>query len=179
MLAQGQGRRASIPVAAAGEVARRAPDRGAAAAGAAPAHLGALAGVMLVGVRLCCCGAIRCGRRRRPRAFLRGRSRSSRSPPRSPCAIRSATCGARPVGCVPVHPRRIKYLETRTTRDGTLLVCLACFLSMTPFFYSQSLFAALAALPAVVLVGAALDVTDRGRQHAVVAGAPPSGAARR
>src|SRR6185436_18846357 len=35
---------------------------------------------------------------------------------------------------------------------------LACFLTMTPFFYSQSLFAALAAVPAVVLVGATLDV---------------------
>jgi transglutaminase-like putative cysteine protease len=52
----------------------------------------------------------------------------------------------------------IKFLETRTARDGMLLVCLACFLTMTPFFYSQSLFAALAALPAVVLVGATLDV---------------------
>ena len=51
----------------------------------------------------------------------------------------------------------IKYLETRSTRDGTLLVCLACFLLVTPFFYSQSLLAALAALPAVVLVGVALD----------------------
>lgn len=52
----------------------------------------------------------------------------------------------------------IKYLETRTARDATLLVCLACFLLMTPFFYSQSLVAALAALPAVVLIGVALDV---------------------
>jgi hypothetical protein len=52
----------------------------------------------------------------------------------------------------------IKFLETRTARDGTILVCLACFLTMTPFFYNQSLFAALAALPAVVLVGAVLDV---------------------
>jgi protein-glutamine gamma-glutamyltransferase len=52
----------------------------------------------------------------------------------------------------------IKFLETRTSRDGMLLVCLACFLTMTPFFYSQSLFAALAAVPAVVLVGAVLDV---------------------
>ena len=52
----------------------------------------------------------------------------------------------------------IKYLETRTTRDGTLLVCLACFLSMTPFFYSQSLFAALAAVPVVLLVGMSLDI---------------------
>lgn len=55
----------------------------------------------------------------------------------------------------------IKLLETRSTRDGMLLVCLACFLLLTPFFYSQSLFAALAALPAVVLVGVALDVLHR------------------
>jgi transglutaminase-like putative cysteine protease len=59
----------------------------------------------------------------------------------------------------------IKYLETRTSRDGTLLICLACFLLMTPFFYSQSLFAALAALPAVLLVGVALDVLAD-RNHA-------------
>jgi protein-glutamine gamma-glutamyltransferase len=55
----------------------------------------------------------------------------------------------------------IKYLETRSTRDATLLVCLACFLLVTPFFYSQSLFAAIAALPAVILVGVALDVLTR------------------
>ena len=47
----------------------------------------------------------------------------------------------------------IKYLEARTARDGTLLVCLACFLIVTPFFYSQSLLAALAALPALVVLG--------------------------
>jgi len=52
----------------------------------------------------------------------------------------------------------IKYLEARSPRDGTLLVCLACFLLVTPFFYNQSLFAAIAALPAVLLVGVALDV---------------------
>jgi transglutaminase-like putative cysteine protease len=52
----------------------------------------------------------------------------------------------------------IKFLETRNARDGSLLVCLACFLTMTPFFYNQSLFAALAALPAVLLIGVALDV---------------------
>lgn len=51
----------------------------------------------------------------------------------------------------------IKYLETRTARDGTLLTCLACFLLVTPFFYNQSFFAALAALPAVLLVGVVLD----------------------
>jgi transglutaminase-like putative cysteine protease len=50
----------------------------------------------------------------------------------------------------------IKFLETRSARDGTLLVCLACFLIVTPFFYSQSLLAAAAALPAMVVLGAAL-----------------------
>jgi transglutaminase-like putative cysteine protease len=51
----------------------------------------------------------------------------------------------------------IKFLEVRTLRDGTLLVCLAIFLLITPFFYSQSMLAALAALPAVLAVGAALE----------------------
>ena len=44
----------------------------------------------------------------------------------------------------------IKFLEVRTLRDGTLLVCLAIFLLITPFFYSQSLLAAFAVLPAVL-----------------------------
>ena len=52
----------------------------------------------------------------------------------------------------------IKFLETRSPRDGTLLVCLACFLLITPFFYSQSVLAALAMLPAVLLIGVTLDV---------------------
>ena len=51
----------------------------------------------------------------------------------------------------------IKFLEVRTLRDGTLLVCLAIFLLITPFFYSQSLVAALAALPAVLAAGAAME----------------------
>lgn len=51
----------------------------------------------------------------------------------------------------------MKFLEVRTARDGTLLVCLAIFLLITPFFYSQSLLAAAAALPAVLAVGGALD----------------------
>jgi transglutaminase-like putative cysteine protease len=50
----------------------------------------------------------------------------------------------------------IKFLDVRTLRDGTLLVCLAIFLLITPFFYSQSLLAGLAALPAVLAAGAAL-----------------------
>jgi len=56
----------------------------------------------------------------------------------------------------------IKFLETRTNRDGALLVCLSCFLLITPFFYGQSLLAALAVLPAVVLVGATLDALTDG-----------------
>ena len=51
----------------------------------------------------------------------------------------------------------IKFLETRTRRDGTLLICLACFLLITPFFYSQTIVAAIAALPAVLLIGVTLD----------------------
>ena len=50
----------------------------------------------------------------------------------------------------------IKFLEARTSRDGTLLVCLAGFLMVTPFFYSQSLLAGVAALPALLLIAAAL-----------------------
>jgi protein-glutamine gamma-glutamyltransferase len=52
----------------------------------------------------------------------------------------------------------IKYLEARTARDGTLLVCLGCFEIVTPFFYSQSLLAALAALPALAVLGIVLQV---------------------
>jgi transglutaminase-like putative cysteine protease len=55
----------------------------------------------------------------------------------------------------------IKYLETRSARDGTLVVCLACLLIVTPFFYSQSLFAAALAVPAVILLGGALQVLAR------------------
>jgi len=51
----------------------------------------------------------------------------------------------------------IKLLEVRSLRDGTLLVCLAIFLLITPFFYNQSLLAGLAALPAVLATGAALE----------------------
>ena len=52
----------------------------------------------------------------------------------------------------------IKYLEARTARDGTLLLCLASFQMVTPFFFSQSLLAALAAVPALVTMGATLQV---------------------
>jgi len=55
----------------------------------------------------------------------------------------------------------IKFLETRNARDGTLIVGLACLLIVTPFFYSQSMFAAVLAIPAVVLIGGALQALAR------------------
>ena len=76
----------------------------------------------------------------------------------------------------------IKFLEARSTRDGTVLVCLASFLFVTPFFYSQSPFSALAAGPAVLLIGATLEVLARpsrasGRARPIGSGhcdAPPN-----
>ncbi len=55
----------------------------------------------------------------------------------------------------------IKFLESRTRRDGMLLVCLASFLLITPFLTSQSPFAALMALPAIVVLAGALAALDR------------------
>ena len=55
----------------------------------------------------------------------------------------------------------IKFVEARTLRDGTLLVCLALFVLITPFFYDQSIAAGLAALPAVLAAGAALEALSR------------------
>jgi transglutaminase-like putative cysteine protease len=75
----------------------------------------------------------------------------------------------------------IKFLEARSARDGGLVVCLASFLIVTPFFYSQSPLAAVAALPAILLVGAALDKLARTPADARAANewkAPLAGAAR-
>lgn len=55
----------------------------------------------------------------------------------------------------------IKFLETRTVRDGTLLVALASFLLVTPFFANQSPLAAFAALPALLVLGGTLDALAR------------------
>jgi transglutaminase-like putative cysteine protease len=60
----------------------------------------------------------------------------------------------------------IKFLEARITRDGALLVCLASFLVVTPFFYGQSMFAAVAALPALLMLGATLIVLTMPPQSA-------------
>ena len=50
----------------------------------------------------------------------------------------------------------IKFLEARSSRDGALLVCLSGFLVVALFLYNQSLFAAFASLPAVLLIATAL-----------------------
>ena len=62
----------------------------------------------------------------------------------------------------------IKFIEARSPRDGTLLVCLASFLMVTPFFYSQSLLAPVATLPGLLLLAASLQLL-----------APPAGIAGR
>ncbi|MCC6378984.1 MAG: DUF3488 domain-containing transglutaminase family protein [Burkholderiales bacterium] len=55
----------------------------------------------------------------------------------------------------------IKFLEARTVRDGSVLVALVSFLLVTPFFHGQSPVAALAALPALLVLGATLDALAR------------------
>lgn len=50
----------------------------------------------------------------------------------------------------------IKYLEAKSPRDGGLLICLALFLTLTQFFYAQTLAAAAVVLPAVLVLGGAL-----------------------
>ena len=50
----------------------------------------------------------------------------------------------------------IKFLEAKNPRDGGLLVCLALFLTLTQFFYGQTIAAAAIALPAVLVLGGAL-----------------------
>jgi hypothetical protein len=68
----------------------------------------------------------------------------------------------------------IKFLETRRFRDGTLIACLACLLIVTPFFYGQSLLAAAAAIPAIVVLGGTLQVLCR----PAALGAPAGGGRR-
>jgi protein-glutamine gamma-glutamyltransferase len=50
----------------------------------------------------------------------------------------------------------IKFLEARAVRDGTLLVCLGVFLSLTQFFYAQTIDAAVLALPTLFALGGSL-----------------------
>jgi transglutaminase-like putative cysteine protease len=50
----------------------------------------------------------------------------------------------------------LKFMETRTERDGTLVVCLAAFLAMTQFLYEQSLLAAGILIVTVLTIAFAL-----------------------
>ena len=52
----------------------------------------------------------------------------------------------------------IKFIESRNTRDGTLLICLALFLAVTQFFYTQTIVAAIIALPTLFALGGSLAV---------------------
>lgn len=52
----------------------------------------------------------------------------------------------------------IKFIESRNTRDATLLICLALFLAVTQFFYTQTIVAAIIALPTVFALGGSLAV---------------------
>jgi transglutaminase-like putative cysteine protease len=63
----------------------------------------------------------------------------------------------------------IKFLETHDARDATLLICLAGFLVVTPFFYGQSMLAALASAPALLLLGATLQVLARPDERSAAA----------
>jgi transglutaminase-like putative cysteine protease len=50
----------------------------------------------------------------------------------------------------------LKYFEAKGPRDGGLLACLALFLTLTQFFYAQTIGAAAIALPVVLALGGAL-----------------------
>ena len=140
-------------------LARRAAVRGAAAAGAVRADVGRRfrhhAGRAAA---RCCCAATARGRDAPPAripswALGAVRDRRGRRDPRTSFGY---LLGRDPCVAFLFVLVGIKYLEARTARDGTLLVCLARFLLVTPFFYSQSLLAALAPLPALLLLGATL-----------------------
>jgi hypothetical protein len=51
-----------------------------------------------------------------------------------------------------------KSAELKRPSDATLLLCLAAFLLLTQYFYSQSILSALVTLPAVVALGHALTI---------------------
>ncbi len=66
----------------------------------------------------------------------------------------------------------IKFLEARSARDGTLLVCLGAFLCITPFLFGQSPLAALFMLPALVAVGGALAALGARTPESIAAASP-------
>ncbi|MFK7854195.1 MAG: DUF3488 and DUF4129 domain-containing transglutaminase family protein [Granulosicoccus sp.] len=62
-----------------------------------------------------------------------------------------------------------KFAEVRRTSDATLLLCLAAFLLLTQYFYSQTILSALITLPAVIALAYSLAVLrDPGNPSQVV-----------
>jgi len=51
-----------------------------------------------------------------------------------------------------------KFAEIRRASDATLLLCLAAFLLLTQYFYSQTILSALISLPAVIALAYALSI---------------------
>ncbi|MEP7084475.1 MAG: DUF3488 domain-containing protein, partial [Betaproteobacteria bacterium] len=50
----------------------------------------------------------------------------------------------------------LKFMETKTERDGSLLICLAAFLAMTQFLYEQSMTSAIILVVTVLYIAFAL-----------------------
>ncbi|HTS21753.1 MAG TPA: DUF3488 and transglutaminase-like domain-containing protein [Casimicrobiaceae bacterium] len=50
----------------------------------------------------------------------------------------------------------IKFMETRSPRDGVVVACLSLFLLLTQYFYGQTIVAAAISLPAVLVLGGTL-----------------------
>jgi hypothetical protein len=51
-----------------------------------------------------------------------------------------------------------KFAEIRRASDATLLLCLAAFLLLTQYFYSQTILSALITIPAIVALAYALSI---------------------
>jgi len=63
----------------------------------------------------------------------------------------------------------LKFAESKTSKDVTLLVCLSAFLLLTQYFYSQTILSALITLPAVLAMGCVLIVArDDANPRAIV-----------
>ena len=71
----------------------------------------------------------------------------------------------------------IKFLESRTLRDGTLLVCLCAFLTITPFLFGQSPLAAVAMLPAIIALGGTLAALSARTPESLALASPRAAAA--
>lgn len=61
-----------------------------------------------------------------------------------------------------------KFIESRSTKDGTLIICLSGFLLLTQYFYAQNILSALITLPAVLVMGGTLlNLRDTHRRESI------------